>query len=64
MNRIEKINKLENIKQKYILLKNYVIYCQTNLPDLYKEKENKKENEYVKKLVLTKPFYGKQLKVE
>ncbi len=57
MNRIEKIKRLENIKQKYIIIKNYVEYNR----ELFDNKEKNKENSYVKTLVLTKPFYGKEL---
>ena len=60
MNRLEKLNKLESIKQKYILIRNCALYCKSVNNNL----DNKnKEKQVVKTLVLTKPFYGKQLRV-
>lgn len=59
MNRIEKIKKLEDMKQQYIALRNYIELNK----DILDNKEKQKENGYVKTLVLTKPFYGKQLRV-
>ena len=61
MDRIEKLNKLENIKQQYILLRNYALYCKTIIDSNKLQEEKTNEYEYVKKLVLTKPYYGKQL---
>ena len=61
MNRVEKINKLENIKRKYILLRNVALYCK-NL-ELNNEKAQEKQLTNVKTLVLTKPFYGRELRV-
>ena len=59
MNRIEKIKRLENIKQRYIIIRNYI----ENNREILDNKEKQKEHGYVKSLVLTKPFYGKQLRV-
>ena len=59
MNRIEKIKRLEEIKQEYIIIRNYI---ESNR-ELFDNKDKNKENSYVKTLVLTKPFYGKELKV-
>ena len=61
MNRIEKINKLENIKQKYINLRKYILYYYSILNN---DKEKNVQKEPVKKLILTKSFYGKQIKVD
>ena len=59
MNRLEKLQRLENIKQKYIYLRNIVLYCK----NIQHEEELSKENQKVKTLVLTKPFYGRELVV-
>jgi len=64
MNRKNKIEKLENLRQNYLILREFVIYYKNALEynnNLDKQKE--KENVKVKKLVLTKPFYGKELQV-
>lgn len=61
MNRLEKLQRLEDIKQKYILLRNIVLYCKNIQHEEELSKENKKEK--VKTLVLTKPFYGRELRV-
>lgn len=61
MNRLEKLQKLENIKQKYMYIRNIVLYCKNMQYDEELSKENHKEN--VKTLVLTKPFYGRELRV-
>ena len=61
MNRLDKIEKLENIKQKYIYLRNVVLYCKNIQHEEELSKENQKEK--VKTLVLTKPFYGRELVV-
>ena len=60
----EKIERLENLKQKYLSLKNEIInykYLLENINNLDEEKNKVKEDVKVKKLVLTKPFYGKNL---
>ena len=62
MNRLEKINKLEIIRQKYINIRNNILYCKSIIDN--RELEHQNKNEPIKKLVLTKPFYGKQIKVE
>ncbi len=64
MNKKNKIEKLENLRQNYLILREFVIYYKNALEynnNLDKQKE--KENVKVKKLVLTKPFYGKELQV-
>lgn len=62
MNKLEKLQKLENIKQKYILLRDFVLYCK--YLQFNEDLSTEKKNEKVKTLVLTKPFYGRDLKVE
>ncbi len=65
MKRIKKIKELENRKQKYILLREYAIYCKSYIDDMnLKEQDNVSDKESVKTLVLTKPFYGKQFKID
>ena len=61
MNRLEKLQRLENIKQKYIYLRNIVLYCKNIQHEEELSKTNQKE--IVKTLVLTKPFYGRELRV-
>ena len=61
MNKLEKLQKLENIKQKYILLRDFVLYCK--YLQFNEELSKEKKNENVKTLVLTKPFHGRELKV-
>ena len=61
MNKLEKIQKLENIKQKYLLLRNIILYCKKI--QYNDELINNNSKEKNKTLVLTKPFYGRELKV-
>ena len=66
MNTKERIEKLENLRQNYMILRSFVLYCKYLVDynaSLEEEKEKTKEEVKVKKLVLTKPFYGKNLQV-
>ena len=62
MNRKNKIEKLENLRQNYLILREFVIYYKNAL-EYNNNLDKQKENVKVKKLVLTKPFYGKELQV-
>ncbi len=65
MERRKKIKKLETQKQKYMLLRNYVIYCKSMLENMELKEQNRiKQQEPIKTLILTKPFYGRELRVE
>lgn len=59
MDRKKRLKELNEIKQKYISLREYVLFYKNMLEYNQKEKNDVK----VKKLVLTKPFYGKNLVV-
>ena len=63
MNKKNKIEKLEKLRQDYLNLRELIIYYRNALQynEQLKEKQKEKENVKVKKLVLTKPFYGKNL---
>ena len=66
MNTKEKREKLEKLKQNYLILREFVKYYKYAMDynkSLEEEKEKTNENVKVKKLVLTKPFYGKELQV-
>lgn len=60
-------NKLDNIrklKEDYLKIRELVLYYKNIYENnLQFEKENQKEEVKVKKLVLNKPFYGKNLVV-
>ncbi len=61
-----KKEQITNLKNKYIYLKNYLLeyrkYLETE--ELNKEQpEKQQEDTYVKKLTLTKKFYGRNLTV-
>lgn len=60
MNNKNKIERLEHLRQNYLILREFVIYYK-NILDYNESKE--KNDVKVKKLVLTKPFYGKDLVV-
>lgn len=68
MDRKKRIEELENLRQNYLALREFVIYYKNALE--YNENlqnsqiEHEKENVKVKKLVLTEPFYGKNLVVD
>ena len=62
MKRKEKIERLEALKQNYLILREFVIYYKNAL-EYNDELEKQQENVKVKKLVLTKPFYGRNLQV-
>jgi len=62
----ERLERLESLKQKYMLLREFVVYYRYAMDynaSIEEEKEKTQENVKVKKLVLTKPFYGKNLQV-
>lgn len=63
MDNKKKLENLEEIKNKYLDLREYVVYLKNiyELNSLEQEKGYEKENVKVKKLVLSKPFYGKNL---
>lgn len=63
MDNIKKLENLEEIKNKYLDLREYVVYLKNiyELNYLEQEKGYEKENVKVKKLVLSKPFHGKNL---
>lgn len=61
-----KKEQITNLKNKYIYLRNYLLeykkYLETE--ELNKEQpEKQQEDTYVKKLTLTKKFYGRNLTV-
>ncbi|MBQ8891387.1 MAG: hypothetical protein IJ068_00780 [Bacilli bacterium] len=62
MNRKEKIERLNNLKQKYIELRKYVLYY-VNALRYNNELKKSKESIKIKKLVLTKSFNGKDIVV-
>lgn len=68
MDRKKRIEELENLRQNYLALREFVIYYKNALEynkNLQNSQiEHEKENVKVKKLVLTKPFYGKNLVVD
>lgn len=63
MNNKNKLEQLEHLRQNYLILREFVVYYKNALE--YNERLEQKENKNVKvkKLVLTKPFYGKDLVV-
>ena len=65
MDRKKRIEELEKLRQKYLTLREFFVYYKNALEYNYQleEKEKEKSNVKVKKLVLTKPFYGKNLVV-
>ena len=65
MDRKKRIEDLEKLKQNYLILREFVMYYKNALEYNHQieEQEKEKSNVKVKKLVLTKPFYGKNLVV-
>ncbi len=64
MTKINRLKELEKLKQNYIILKSLVLkYKEIIEYNNQIEEFNREEKAKVKKLVLTKPFYGKNLQV-
>ena len=65
MNNQEKLKELSRLKQEYLKLREFLIYYKNTLEvnEFIQEKQKENEEVKVKKLVLTKPFYGKNLVV-
>lgn len=63
MNKEERLKELESLKRRYLILRELIVYCKSEYEKerKVKEKQEVKEQVKVKKLVLTKPFYGKEL---
>ncbi len=60
-----KKEQITNLKNKYIYLRNYLLEYKKYLEaeELNKQQEKHQDNTYVKKLTLTKKFYGRNLNV-
>lgn len=63
MDRNKKLEELKNLKQKYVDLREYVLFYKNMFEYNQEEKNKEKKDIKVKSLVLTKPFYGKNLVV-
>jgi len=66
MDRKKRIEDLEKLRQNYLILREFVVYYKNALEyneQMEQEKQKEQEEVKVKKLVLTKPFYGKNLVV-
>lgn len=66
MNNQEKLRELARLKQEYLKLREIIIYYKNTLEanEFIREEQKEHEEVKVKKLVLTKPFYGKNLVVD
>ena len=60
-----KKEQITTLKNKYIYLRNYLLEYKKYLEaeELNKQQEKHQDNTYVKKLTLTKKFYGRNLNV-
>ena len=60
-----KKEQITNLKNKYIYLRNNLLEYKKYLEaeELNKQQEKHQDNTYVKKLTLTKKFYGRNLNV-
>ncbi len=66
MDRKKRIEDLEKLRQNYLILREFVVYYKNALEyneQMEQEKQKEASDVKVKKLVLTKPFYGKNLVV-
>lgn len=66
MDRKKRIEELEKLRQNYLNLKEFVVYYKNALEyneQIEQDSQKEQEEVIVKKLVLTKPFYGKNLVV-